>query len=222
MVKLSIFLVLLSYWAIVNSGTRCGIVEPNYLNNNRIVGGGEAQPHEYPWIAYIQSVYVSTIPGDTRELIDSCDGSLIEDQWIVSAAHCFSTPNGFKSQQVMVALGAHNLANKAETRLILKPEHVCSLIYFLFALKVIYIIRNVHFRDGVVASKYDISMIKLPQRLDLGNEHYHITPICLPHVGEQISKTDCQSIGWGKISAYGSSSNALKYVTHPIIHVDEC
>lgn len=65
-------------------------------------------------------------------------------------------------------------------------------------------------------------MIKLPERLDLANEHYHLTPVCLPHVGERVSKTDCQSIGWGRTSPNGPSSKLLKYVTNEILYADEC
>lgn len=192
-------------WSIVDAGTKCGIGGPNHLNNNRIVGGGEAEPHEYPWIAYLQMEYASINGGES--IYFACDGSLIDDQWIVSAGHCFAKQKGYQLNGLVVVLGAHNLANKQETRLVLKPHHV--IVHELF-------------HAEIPGSKNDISMIKLPERLDLANEHYHLTPVCLPHVGERVSKTDCQSIGWGRTSPNGPSSKLLKYVTNEILYADEC
>ena len=60
------------------AGTRsmagdCGMPGPN----SRIVGGEEATPHQYPWMAAL--------------FIDDkwfCGGSLITDRHILTAAHC--------------------------------------------------------------------------------------------------------------------------------------
>jgi secreted trypsin-like serine protease len=53
--------------------------------NSRIVGGEEAIPNEFPWQAYLK-VEVS----DDRFYL--CGGSLIADQWILTAAHCLTIP----------------------------------------------------------------------------------------------------------------------------------
>ena len=45
----------------------------------RIVGGVETEIHEYPWQAGLVT------PGSKRVW---CGGSIINDQWILTAAHC--------------------------------------------------------------------------------------------------------------------------------------
>ena len=51
----------------------CGLPGPA----DKIVGGEEATPHQYPWMAAL--------------FIDDkwfCGGSLISDQWVMTAGHC--------------------------------------------------------------------------------------------------------------------------------------
>ena len=55
----------------------CGLpaISPNVMS--RIVGGVEAVPHSWPWMVSLQA------GGD-----HFCGGSLINNQWVLSAAHC--------------------------------------------------------------------------------------------------------------------------------------
>jgi len=72
----------------------CGI--PGPMEN--IVGGSEATPHSYPWMA---ALFVD----------DSwfCGATLISDEWVLTAAHC-----AHDASEMKVMLGAHNVREAAE------------------------------------------------------------------------------------------------------------
>ena len=49
--------------------------------STKILNGVEAVPNEFPWQAFL---YVTNKGGDAA----TCGGSLINNQWILTAAHC--------------------------------------------------------------------------------------------------------------------------------------
>lgn len=51
----------------------------NFVGESRVVGGTPSQPEAWPWIV---SVY--------RNGIFHCGGALINDEWVVTAAHCIN------------------------------------------------------------------------------------------------------------------------------------
>jgi len=55
----------------------CGVpaIAPNVMT--RVTGGIEAVPHSWPWMISIEA-----------DGTHNCGGSLINNQWILSAAHC--------------------------------------------------------------------------------------------------------------------------------------
>jgi hypothetical protein len=66
-----------------SSYSDCGMA--NWMNgdNNRIVGGVQAYPNEFPWQAFVK---VETYNGK----IFYCGGSLVDDRWILTTAQCIS------------------------------------------------------------------------------------------------------------------------------------
>eukprot|EP00079_Xenopus_tropicalis_P030309 XP_012826171.2 PREDICTED: serine protease 27-like [Xenopus tropicalis] len=64
---------------------------------NRIVGGQDSEPGEFPWQLSLR-----------RNGLHICGGSLIDSQWAVSAAHCFAQP--FSASEFQVNLGAYQLS----------------------------------------------------------------------------------------------------------------
>lgn len=69
-------------------GTQCGISE-SARNSGRIVGGEEATPHSWPWQVLLRCKYVDF---ETNRVVndeqDKCGGSVISENWIITAAHC--------------------------------------------------------------------------------------------------------------------------------------
>merc|ERR1712037_495457 len=75
----------------------CGLENPNGVED-RIVGGHEAAHHEWPW-------QVALFVDDAW----FCGGSLISDEWVMTAAHCADGAGYFD-----VMAGAHNVRASSE------------------------------------------------------------------------------------------------------------
>lgn len=63
----------------LKTDTRCGVA--NQVAESRIVSGQEAQPNEYPWLAYLNTYFWN---GEAA----TCTGTVIGRKWILTAAHC--------------------------------------------------------------------------------------------------------------------------------------
>jgi len=142
----------------------CGIPGPM----DRIVGGTEATPHSYPWMAAL--------------FVDDqwfCGGSLISDEWVLTAAHCAKDASEMK-----VMLGAHNVREGAE-------EGRIELVTRDFFTHEKYNTLNLH---------NDLALVHLPEKVNFTNT---IRPVCLPSYSESSTAwahEDCQASGWGKPS----------------------
>lgn len=65
-----------------------------------MTGGSQAVAHSWPWIVSIN--YVETKTNERTGKIDFkynqwlCAGTIVEAEWILSAAHCFAKGNELK------------------------------------------------------------------------------------------------------------------------------
>ncbi|XP_037082404.1 chymotrypsinogen B-like [Pollicipes pollicipes] len=63
-----------------------------------IMNGGAAKPGQFPWLVDIQVI-------DTGQ--SKCAGSLIDPNWVITAAHCVST---MPSADLRIVMGEHDIA----------------------------------------------------------------------------------------------------------------
>uniref|UniRef100_A0A3Q3X224 trypsin n=1 Tax=Mola mola TaxID=94237 RepID=A0A3Q3X224_MOLML len=85
-------------------------------SNNRIIGGDDASPGEWPWQVTLQL--------DSNHF---CGGSLISDQWVLTAAQCFGIG------RITVFLGRHNVSGPNPNDVSRKVEDaVCHPDYDVF------------------------------------------------------------------------------------------
>uniref|UniRef100_A0A3Q2YQD2 chymotrypsin n=1 Tax=Hippocampus comes TaxID=109280 RepID=A0A3Q2YQD2_HIPCM len=104
------FLWILSCLAFVGAAYGCGspAIPPVITGYSRIVNGEEAVPHSWPWQVSLQD-YTG---------FHFCGGSLVNENWVVTAAHC----NVRTSHRVV--LGEHDRSSAEEDTQVLRVGKV--------------------------------------------------------------------------------------------------
>merc|ERR1711942_130067 len=127
----------------------CGVRQP--VITTKITGGEDADPHEFPWVAKLLI--------QDQEGKSSCGGSLINDRYILTAAHCVSGPG----QVVITAiLGDHQISVKENTEVIIPADKFW-----------------IHEKYDETKKVYDVAIIRLSDPVDF-TTHPLIRPVCLP------------------------------------------
>nr|XP_016853779.1 PREDICTED: proline-rich extensin-like protein EPR1 [Anolis carolinensis] len=162
----------------------------------RIVGGVDAVPGEWPWLA---SVQMPTKNG-TRH---SCGGSLLANSWVLTAAHCFKTKRKYLDQWRIV-LGSTDLAELMDTA-------------ELRSVKKIILHRDYNPRNEA----NDVALIQLDTPVSFND---YVQPACLPRVmDEKSSYASCFISGWGTTSQNSvKTSDVLQEAKVNILDVQKC
>jgi secreted trypsin-like serine protease len=157
-----------------------------------VVNGQEATPHSYPWqvALFIDNSYF-------------CGGSLISDEWVLTAAHCTTG-----SSSIEVVLGAHDLTVNEPTQVTIVSTGSDIIT---------------HADYGSVFLKNDVGLVHLSTPVTFTSA---IQPVCLPgrstpDLGAGVMLT---ASGWGVTSdsAFATVSDTLNEVTNPSISNSEC
>ncbi|XP_026642679.1 coagulation factor XI isoform X2 [Microtus ochrogaster] len=160
---------------------------------SRIVGGSASVHGEWPW----QVALHITSPAQ-RHL---CGGSIIGNQWILTAAHCFS---GTEASQHLRVYG--DIVHQSEINEDTAFFRVQEII--------------IHNQYKVAESGYDIALLKLESSMNYTDSQ---RPICLPPKGdENILYTECWVTGWGYARLRGEVQNTLQKVKIPLVSNEEC
>ncbi|KAG8141723.1 hypothetical protein E2320_007273, partial [Naja naja] len=135
--------------------------------SGRIVGGTEASASKWPWQVSLQygSAHI-------------CGGTIIDAQWVLTAAHCFFINSVKILDEWKVYAGVSDLKQTREGILVSE------------------VIINANYSDD--HDDYDIALMKLAQPLLLSAQ---VRPACLPMSGQTfLPGRGCFITGFGKIS----------------------
>ncbi|XP_054723144.1 proclotting enzyme-like [Uloborus diversus] len=177
---------------------RCGTAG----RDGRIVGGYEANPGQWPWMA---AIFLDSHRG--REYW--CGGALVDTWYILTAAHCLSDQRGrkYRKEQLTVRLGDHHL---------FRSDDSMDPVDF----KVAQAIPHPEFsRSGFYN---DIALLKLRKPVTYSE---FMSPVCLPTEGLKANALVGYMgtvTGWGTLSYGGSGSGSLQQVTMPIWDNADC
>ncbi|XP_051925272.1 uncharacterized protein LOC127603210 [Hippocampus zosterae] len=136
--------------------------------STKIVGGEDAQEGSWPWQASVQ-IFATHV----------CGGSLINREWVMSAAHCFSSTSTFGWE---VSLGRQNL-------LASNPNEVTKTVAAIV----------LHPGFNIFTLDNDIALLRLSSPVTFSD---YIRPVCLAAKGSVFNNgTHSWVTGWGTIQS---------------------
>ncbi|KAF3698386.1 Serine protease 27 [Channa argus] len=136
--------------------------------NSKIVGGQDVSPGSWPWQAAL------FIDGKAF-----CGGTLINNEWVLTAAHCFESEDPTK---VIVFLGIQSIVSS-------NPNGIRKSVAQVIK----------HRSYNKTSKIYDITLLKLSSPVNFTN---YIRPVCLAASDSTFySGTNVWITGWGLTEA---------------------
>lgn len=152
--------------------------------SNRVVGGTDAAPGSAPYQVSLQGLFGH-----------SCGGSIIDREWVLTAAHCVQTT----SPKLLKVLVGTNKLNAGGQR---------------YGVEKFFI----HSRYSIPAFHNDIALVKLKSTLQYSDL---VQPIVYSE-RELPENATLRLTGWGRLSTIGSIPNNLQTIDLKYVPYEEC
>ncbi|XP_037610760.1 tryptase isoform X1 [Sebastes umbrosus] len=188
-------LILLMCAVLTGQGSKaqdCGIAPLS----TRIVGGEDAKAGSWPWQV---SVHIH-VPGFRQHI---CGGTLISNQWVLTAGHCIITEYTgawllYFGRETQSGPNVHEVT-RTVSETIVHPEYSKPSLY-----------------------NNDIALMKLSSPVNFTD---YIRPVCLASSTSQFhTSTPCWTTGWGNLGKDLplKLDNALQEVQIPVVGHNQC
>jgi len=166
----------------------CGRVN----SNTRIVGGVSTEVNEYPWMV--------ALAGSSSSSSAFCGGSIIHEQYVLTAAHCVAIMDGSE----VVVVGEHQWSSSGE-----------STVRETFTISEI--ISHENYSPNTMQN--DVALLRLSRPITFSSK---VAPVCPPEANNLYSNINAVVTGWGTTASGGSLSDTLLEVTVPTMVNSKC
>ncbi|XP_033096139.1 mannan-binding lectin serine protease 1-like [Anneissia japonica] len=185
---------------------------------SKISGGRVSSPGSWPWQVLFN------IHAPSYSIINNiCGGFLVNEQWVMTAAHCFNDTLSplrrgiLPASTVTVKFGVHSRTDNSESTFQVKPQKII-----------------IHPEFDRVPFDADIALVKLNKSIQFSNT---IRPLCLPEQNpiptannDNATNTDHGDgddnrgvvIGWGRIKTGQLHSDFLREIYVPLVSRRKC
>ncbi|KAF5298248.1 hypothetical protein FQR65_LT09759 [Abscondita terminalis] len=183
----------------------CGVES----TNDRIVGGTNTDIDEFPWLALLQ--YVDDFGDDAGF---RCGGTLINERYILTAAHCVII---YKNQGISldsVRLGEWRISTEMDCDSLANNECTDPVVNVKVSNQIL------HPQYNGRTGKHDIALLRLAEPITFTD---YIKPVCLPSADKSDPKIGERMIiaGWGQ-TEHGTTSDYKLRAELPIASRNLC
>ncbi|XP_078012974.1 transmembrane protease serine 12-like [Phascolarctos cinereus] len=176
----------------------CGTVPlVDVISGSRIIGGHDARIGAWPWIVSLQFVKAF------NKSVHLCGGSIIKENWILTAAHCFKISR--QPELWIAVIGVNSILQNP-----MKDKKI----------QIDFIIIHPEFKHNTFEN--DIALIHLKDAVTYND---FVQPICLPFFNDMPTLDDtkrCFISGWGKRTEEGTLTPLLQEAEIHVIPWDVC
>ncbi|XP_045336282.1 serine protease 38 [Leopardus geoffroyi] len=170
----------------LNRDVACG---HRYIQG-KIVGGVDVPERKWPWQVSVHYAGFHV-----------CGGSIIDEYWILSAAHCFQREKNTEAFDMYVGLVDLRVAGN-HTQWFEVNKVIIHPTYEVY-----------HPIGG------DIALVQLKSRIVFSDS---VLPVCVAPPDVNLQNVICWATGWGVISQQGHTSDKLQEAQMPLISLPLC